>query len=122
VLAQCQSAAAFDGRWLYMAGPGTIIRGKHYRGSIERMAPATGAIVWQTGLPEGVLTSPAVNAGGVITVGTYDKRHRGQRHLPGECLRRARSCGTRTGAWISRRPPRGRLGTRRASRAVRGGP
>ncbi len=72
VLAQCQSAAAFDGRWLYMAGPGTIIRGKHYRGSIERMAPATGAIVWQTGLPEGVLTSPAVNAGGVIGVGTYD--------------------------------------------------
>jgi outer membrane protein assembly factor BamB len=55
-----------------MAGPGTTIRGKHYRGSIERMAPATGAIVWQTGLPEGVLTSPAVNAGGVIGVGTYD--------------------------------------------------
>ena len=72
VLAQCQSAAAFDGRYLYMAGPATTIKGKVHRGSVERLNPATGAIGWQTGLPEGVLTSPAVNASGVIGVGTYD--------------------------------------------------
>ena len=72
VLAQCQSAAAFDGRFLYMAGPAATIKGKVYRGSVERINPATGAIGWHTGLPEGVLTSPAINASGVIGVGTYD--------------------------------------------------
>jgi outer membrane protein assembly factor BamB len=72
VRAQCQSAAAFDGHFLYMAGPGATVAGKHYRGSVERLNPATGAIGWQTGLSEGVLTSPAINASGVIGVGTYD--------------------------------------------------
>ena len=72
VLAQCQSAAAFDGRYLYMAGPAATVGGKVFRGSVERLNPATGAIGWQTGLPEGVLTSPAINASGVIGVGTYD--------------------------------------------------
>jgi polyvinyl alcohol dehydrogenase (cytochrome) len=72
VFAQCQSAAAFDGRFLYMAGPAATIGGKVHRGSVERLNPATGAIGWQTGLPEGVLTSPAINASGVIGVGTYD--------------------------------------------------
>jgi len=72
VRAQCQSAAAFDGRYLYMAGPATTINGEAYRGSVQRIAPATGAIGWKTGLPEGVLTSPAVNGSGVIGVGTYD--------------------------------------------------
>jgi polyvinyl alcohol dehydrogenase (cytochrome) len=72
VLAQCQSAAAFDGRYLYMAGPAVTIKGKVHRGSVERINPATGAIGWRTGLPEGVLTSPAINASGVIGVGTYD--------------------------------------------------
>jgi outer membrane protein assembly factor BamB len=72
VLAQCQSAAAFDGSFLYMTGPGTTIDGTAFRGSVERVDPATGAIVWQTGLPNGVLTSPSINGGGVIGVGTYD--------------------------------------------------
>ena len=72
VRAQCQSAAAYDGSYLYMAGPAASINGRLYRGSVDRINPATGAIGWRTGLPEGVLTSPAVNASGVISVGTYD--------------------------------------------------
>ncbi len=72
VLAQCQSAAAFDGSFLYMTGPGTTIGGTAFRGSVERIDPATGAILWQAGLPNGVLTSPSINGGGVIGVGTYD--------------------------------------------------
>jgi polyvinyl alcohol dehydrogenase (cytochrome) len=72
VLAQCQSAAAFDGTSLYMTGPGTTIGGTAFRGALERIDPATGAISWQTGLPNGVLTSPSINGGGVIAVGTYD--------------------------------------------------
>ena len=72
VLAQCQSAAAFDGTSLYMTGPGVTIGGTAYRGSVARIDPATGAITWQTGLPNGVLTSPSVNGAGVIAFGTYD--------------------------------------------------
>jgi outer membrane protein assembly factor BamB len=72
VLAQCQSAAAFDGTSLYMTGPGTTIGGTAFRGALERIDPATGAISWQTGLPNGVVSSPSINGGGVIAVGTYD--------------------------------------------------
>ena len=72
VRAQCQSAAAYDGHYLYMAWPAATVGGKVYRGSVERLDPATGAIGWQTGLPEGVLSSPAINASGVIGLGTYD--------------------------------------------------
>jgi outer membrane protein assembly factor BamB len=43
-----------------------------FRGSLDRIDPTTGAITWQTGLPNGVLTSPSINGGGVIAVGTYD--------------------------------------------------
>ena len=53
-------------------GPGGHGRRDPYRGSVERLNPATGAIGWQIGLPEGVLSSPAINASGVIGIGTYD--------------------------------------------------
>jgi polyvinyl alcohol dehydrogenase (cytochrome) len=76
VLGQCQAAAAFDRHHLYMGGPGTTIGGKTFRGSVERLNPATGAIGWRTGLPNGVLTSPAINGSGVIGVGTYDNTKR----------------------------------------------
>jgi outer membrane protein assembly factor BamB len=55
-----------------MTGPATTVGGTPFRGSLERIDPATGAITWQTGLPNGVLTSPSINGGGVIAVGTYD--------------------------------------------------
>jgi polyvinyl alcohol dehydrogenase (cytochrome) len=76
VEAQCQSAAAFDGSFLYMTGPATTIGGRQFRGSLERIDPATGAITWQKGLPNGVLTSPSINGAGVIAVGTWDNSGR----------------------------------------------
>ncbi len=76
VLGQCQAAAAFDGHHMYMGGPGTTIGSKTFRGSVERLNPATGAIGWRTGLPNGVLTSPTINGSGVIGVGTYDNTNR----------------------------------------------
>jgi outer membrane protein assembly factor BamB len=36
------------------------------------MDPSTGAILWQTGLPNSAIGSPSLNGGGVLAVGTYD--------------------------------------------------
>jgi outer membrane protein assembly factor BamB len=71
-LEQCNAAAVYDGRYLYVSGPPTTIGGTTYAGSIRRLDPATGAPLWQTGLPNGVLGTPTMNGGGVIAVGTYD--------------------------------------------------
>ena len=56
--------------------PGYDHRRKTFRGSVERLNPAAGAIGWRTGLPDGVLTSPTINGSGVIGVGTYDNTNR----------------------------------------------
>ena len=70
--AQCSAAAIYDGTYLYMGGDPTTIGGVAYRGSVLRMDPSTGAILWETGLPNSVIGSPTMNGGGVIGVGTYD--------------------------------------------------
>jgi outer membrane protein assembly factor BamB len=70
--AQCSAAAIWDGSSLYFAGDPTTINGVAYRGSVRRVDPATGAFLWQTGLPNSVLGAPSMNGGGVIAVGTYD--------------------------------------------------
>jgi outer membrane protein assembly factor BamB len=41
-----------------------------YLGSIQARSATTGRLVWQTGLPAGVLGSPAMDGAGLITVGT----------------------------------------------------
>lgn len=71
--AQCSSEAIYDGKHLYFGGPATTIHGVRHRGSIRQLNPATGAFVWQTGLPDGVIGGPTMDGGGVIAVGTYDK-------------------------------------------------
>ncbi len=70
--AQCSAAAIYDGQFLYMAGDPTTINGVSYRGSLRRLNPATGAFLWELGLPNSVLGAPTMNGGGVIAVGTYD--------------------------------------------------
>jgi len=96
VRAQCQSAPAFDGHHLFMAGPATTIGGRKFRGSVERLNPATGAIGWETGLPNGVLTSPTINRGGVVGVGTYDN---------GSAQNRTYLIGASTGAILRKLNP-----------------
>lgn len=71
-LEQCNAAAVYDGKYLYVSGPPTTIGGTTYPGSIQRLDPTTGAPLWQTGLPNCVLGTPTMNGGGVIAVGTYD--------------------------------------------------
>jgi hypothetical protein len=39
---------------------------------VQERNPATSALIWQTGLPNGVTGSPTMNGAGVIAVGTYD--------------------------------------------------
>jgi outer membrane protein assembly factor BamB len=73
--AQCSAAAIYDGSHLYMAGDPITIGGVSYRGSVLQMDPGTGAIVWQTGLPNSAIGSPSLNGGGVLAVGTTTPRH-----------------------------------------------
>jgi len=68
----CLPAAVWDagGRRLFAASNVTTIGGVSYPGSLRRVDPATGAYVWQLGLPCTVLGSPSGDAGGVIAVVT----------------------------------------------------
>jgi outer membrane protein assembly factor BamB len=71
-VAECLAAPVYDGRYLYLAGPKATISGKRFRGSIQKRLASNGSLVWQTGLPEGVVGSPTMDGGGVVAVGTYD--------------------------------------------------
>ena len=49
---QCDAAAMWDGTNLIEdGGNSTVINGVTYQGSVQSLDPATGAPVWQTGLP-----------------------------------------------------------------------
>jgi outer membrane protein assembly factor BamB len=63
---QCDAAAIFDGSHLYLAGGGTTINGKYYEGSVRKVNPATGAVVWQTGVTGPVVGTPGMDGAGVI--------------------------------------------------------
>lgn len=68
---QCSSAASYDGTSLYIGGPSTTINGVAYQGSLRRLNPATGAVQWEVGLPNPVMSTPTLNGGGLVAVGTY---------------------------------------------------
>jgi outer membrane protein assembly factor BamB len=71
-VSNCASAALYDGKSLYVGGDAVTIGGRAYRGSLQRLDPATGKVLWATGLPNGVIGTPAMDGAGVIAVGTYD--------------------------------------------------
>jgi outer membrane protein assembly factor BamB len=66
----CLSAAAYDGTSLYIGGNLTVVNGTSYQGSLRRLDPATGAVQWELGLPNPVLTTPTLNGAGVLALGT----------------------------------------------------
>ncbi|MGI9008048.1 MAG: PQQ-binding-like beta-propeller repeat protein [Streptosporangiaceae bacterium] len=70
---RCIASSAYDGRFLYVAATATVISGHHYAGSVRRLDPATGAVRWQTGLPNGVFGTPTLDGAGVLAVGTYGR-------------------------------------------------
>jgi polyvinyl alcohol dehydrogenase (cytochrome) len=69
----CLASAVWDGGngRLYLPGNGTTIAGTMYGGSVRQVNPATGAYVWQRGLPCAVMGTPSLDAAGVLAVGTY---------------------------------------------------
>lgn len=69
--AACIAASAYDGSSLYVAATATSIGGKSFAGSVRRLDPATGNVLWATGLPNGVLGAPTLDGAGVLAVGTY---------------------------------------------------
>jgi outer membrane protein assembly factor BamB len=66
----CLASPVYDGKDLYFGGNQTKLRGVTYPGSVEERSPATGALIWATGLPGGVMGSPTMDGAGVIAVGT----------------------------------------------------
>ena len=68
---ECLASPASNGKDLFLAGQATTIDGTAYAGSVQERKPGNGVLVRQTGLPAGVLGSPALDGGGVLAIGTY---------------------------------------------------
>ena len=73
-LGTCLAAAVWDSthKQLFVGSNQTTIQSQTYAGSMRSLDPATGAIVWETGLSAGpVMGSPTLSGGGVLAAGTY---------------------------------------------------
>jgi polyvinyl alcohol dehydrogenase (cytochrome) len=72
-LTSCIASAVWDGPSgaLYIGGDGTTVGATSYGGSIRQVNPATGAFIWQTGLPCAVMGTPTLDSAGVLAAGTY---------------------------------------------------
>ena len=62
------SSAAWDGSNLYIAGGKTTINSISCPGSVQAVAPATGAIIWQRCLTDGPVLAPVTLVPGVAVV------------------------------------------------------
>jgi polyvinyl alcohol dehydrogenase (cytochrome) len=72
-LSMCIASSVWSGQTgaLYAGADGTSIGGTRYGGSVRQINPATGAFIWQRGLPCAVMGTPSLDAAGVLAVGTY---------------------------------------------------
>ena len=72
-LGSCIASSVWNGQTgqLFIAGDGTTVNATAYGGSIRQVDPATGAFVWQTGLPCAVMGTPSLDGAGVLAVATY---------------------------------------------------
>ena len=74
---ECLAAPVYNGRDLFFGGQRLTIGLMTYRGSVQERLAATGRLIWETGLPGGVIGSLALDGGGVLTAGTYLPRPSG---------------------------------------------
>src|SRR5205085_9360548 len=72
--AGADAAASWDGSTLYAADGGTTIEGTCYLGEIRAFDPATGQVLWETGLGGKVFGTPTIDGTGIIAAATYDYR------------------------------------------------
>jgi len=54
-----------------VAAQATVIGSTTFAGSVRQLDPATGNVLWETGLPNGVLGTPSLDGAGVLAVGTF---------------------------------------------------
>jgi outer membrane protein assembly factor BamB len=69
----CLASSVWDGNTdqLFMAGNATTIGSTSFGGSVREINPATGAFIWQTGLPCGDQGAPSLDRAGVLAVATW---------------------------------------------------
>jgi outer membrane protein assembly factor BamB len=69
---ECDSSAVWNGTSLIIGGGAqTTIGTTTYPGSVQALNPATGAAIWQTGLPGTIVGTPTEDGGGVVAAQTY---------------------------------------------------
>jgi outer membrane protein assembly factor BamB len=70
---QCDAAAVWDGKRLFVAANQTTISGQAFAGSIRMVNPATGAYLWERGLTAAPIGTPTLDGAGVLAVTEYAK-------------------------------------------------
>jgi polyvinyl alcohol dehydrogenase (cytochrome) len=70
---QCDAAAVWDGKHLFVAANQTTINGQTFAGSIRMVDPATGTYLWERGLTAAPIGTPTLDGAGVLAVTEYAK-------------------------------------------------
>ena len=68
------AAPVSDGTHLFLAATRTAIKGVKYEGSVRMVDPATGGLVWQTGLTGKIIGTPTIDGAGVLAASSYGSR------------------------------------------------
>lgn len=68
----CFPAPVWDGTNLYAGGGLARLGGTTYDGSLRKLDPATGASIWELGLPFEILGTPTMNGAGILAVPPWD--------------------------------------------------
>jgi polyvinyl alcohol dehydrogenase (cytochrome) len=68
------AAPVYDGAHLFLAATRTTIKAVAYQGSVREVNPATGSVVWATGLGGKIIGTPTIDGAGVLAVASYGSR------------------------------------------------
>jgi outer membrane protein assembly factor BamB len=68
----CLSGGVWDGSHLFVAGNATTLGGAAVAGSVRQLDPATGAVIWETGLPANPLGTGTANSAGLLAYAGTD--------------------------------------------------
>ncbi len=68
------AAPVSDGTHLFLTATRTTIKGIRYEGSVRKVNPATGGVIWATGLTGKIIGTPTIDGAGVIAASSYGSR------------------------------------------------